>query len=194
MRRWVRSRGLFFEVVDVLEGNAGSDGVPLHVEFGCGEDLGERVAFIECGGLFDLGYEVGGHGCAGFVVEGEVREDLGVGGPVLVELGGGIRRSREGTEGAGEAGVFGVGEDAVEAVSELVEHGGDVVEGDERGLAGGGLGEVGDVVDDGELVEERGLIDEVAHPGAALFVVALEVVEVDEVRGVCRRRRRPRRA
>ncbi len=42
------------------------------------------------------------------------------------------------------------------------------------------LGEVGDVVDDGQRAEQLGLVDEVAHPGAAVLVVALEVVAVEE--------------
>ena len=61
-----------------------------------------------------------------------------------------------------------------------MEHGGDIVEADERGLAGRRLGEVGDVVDDRLGAEELRLLDEIAHPGAALLVVALEVVEIGE--------------
>ena len=68
----------------------------------------------------------------------------------------------------------------MEGVAELVEEGDDVVEGEEGGFAGGGRGEVGDVVDDGEGAEELGLADEGAHPGAAALVVAFVEVDVDE--------------
>ena len=43
-----------------------------------------------------------------------------------------------------------------------------------------GLGKVGDVVDDGQRAEQSGLRHELAHPRAAVLVVALEVVAVEE--------------
>ena len=51
---------------------------------------------------------------------------------------------------------------------------------EQRRLAGRGLGEVGDVVDDRQRAQQLGLVDEVAHPGAAVLVVALEVVAVEK--------------
>ena len=106
-------------------------------------------------------------------------EDRRVCRPVLVELRGELDEVAR-DAGSGEAGIFAVGEHAVQGVAELVEHRGDVVEADQRGLAGGGLRQIGDVVDDGQCAEQLRLIDEVAHPGAAVLVVALEVVAVEE--------------
>ncbi len=64
-----------------------------------------------------------------------------------------------------------------------MEQGGDVVVADQRGLAGRGLGEVADVVDHRPGPEQLGLTDEVAHPGAAVFAVALEEIEIDQADG-----------
>src|ERR1700734_1605162 len=108
-----------------------------------------------------------------------VGEDCGVGGPVLVELRGEFDEVA-GDGRAGEGWVLGVGEEAVEGVAELVEEGDDVIEGEERGLACGGGWDVRDVVDDGERAEQAGLAYERGHPGAAVLVVALEGVEVEE--------------
>lgn len=61
-----------------------------------------------------------------------------------------------------------------------MEHGGDVVEADQGGLAGGGLGEVADIVDHRPCAEELGLADIVAHPGAARLVVPLPQIEIHQ--------------
>ena len=65
-------------------------------------------------------------------------------------------------------------------MAEFMEHGADVVEADQRGLAGRRLGEVRDIVDHGLGAQQFRLADEIAHPGAAGFVVALEIVEIHQ--------------
>ncbi len=65
-------------------------------------------------------------------------------------------------------------------VAELVEHRGHVGEAEERGLPRRGLGEVADVEDDRAGAAQPRLIHERVHPGAAVLVVALEVVRVEE--------------
>ncbi len=73
-----------------------------------------------------------------------------------------------------------VREQPVQRMAEFVEHRRHVVRADQRGLAGGGLGEIGDVVDHRLGAEQLGLADEVRHPRAARLVVALEVVEIHQ--------------
>ena len=68
----------------------------------------------------------------------------------------------------------------MQRVSELVEHRRHIIVGQQRRLAGRGLGEVGNVVHHRLVARQRGLIDELIHPGAALLVVPLEVVGVEE--------------
>ena len=65
-------------------------------------------------------------------------------------------------------------------MAKFVEHRGHVAKADERGLAGRGLAEVGDVEDDRQRAEQLGLADKVVHPRAAVLVVALEVVAIPE--------------
>ncbi len=112
-----------------------------------------------------------------------VGEDRRVGAPVLVELRGELDEVA-GYGGSGQRWILRGGEEAVEGVAELVEEGGDVVEGQERGLAFCGLRDVRDVVDDGQGAEKSGLMDERGHPGATVFVVALEGIEVKEREGL----------
>src|ERR1700693_97454 len=65
-------------------------------------------------------------------------------------------------------------------MSKLMEHGNDVGEADQGGLAGGRLGQVGDVVHDRRGTKKPRLADEFGHPGSAVLVVALEVVAVEK--------------
>ena len=113
---------------------------------------------------------------------GIVLEDRRILRPVLIELRGELDEVARGRS-SGEAGVLGVGEHAVQGVSELVEHGANVVGGEQRGLARRRLGEVADVDDDRLGAHQLRLLDEVVHPGAALLVVALEVVDVEQGEG-----------
>ena len=48
------------------------------------------------------------------------------------------------------------------------------------GWPAAGLREIGNVVDDRQRAEQLGLLDKVVHPGAAVLVVALEVVAIPE--------------
>ena len=84
----------------------------------------------------------------------------------------------------GKSGIFGVGEHAMQRVAELVEHGGDIAEAEQSGLARRRLAEVADVVDHRQRAQQLGLVNKVAHPGAAVFVVALEVVAVKKSQGL----------
>ncbi len=71
----------------------------------------------------------------------------------------------------------------MQAVTELVEQGRHLRKTQEGRLAGCGLGEVADVVDDGLGPQQLGLVDEIAHPGPAGLVVALEEIEIDQADG-----------
>jgi len=167
------------ERVDIFERSAGGYGVPLHIQLGCGNNLRQQISLVELSGFANLCGEFRGHGLAGLVVLREMIEYLRIAGPMLVELRWEFDEVA-GHVGAGEQRVLGGGEHSVQAMAELVEHGGDVGEADERGLARRGLGEVGDVVDDRQRAQQFRLADEVAHPRAAVLVVALEVVAVPE--------------
>ena len=68
----------------------------------------------------------------------------------------------------------------MQRVTELVEHRPHVVGGEQRRLARRGLSEVGDVLDHRLRAQQLRLFDKAVHPGAALLVVALEVVAVEE--------------
>src|SRR6202453_3602611 len=65
-------------------------------------------------------------------------------------------------------------------MSKLVEHGNDVGEADQGGLAFGWLRQIGDIVDDRGGSEQRRLADEFRHPGSAILIVALEIVAVEK--------------
>ena len=167
------------ERVGVLQRGVGAQRVPVHVEQRGRDQLGHVVALVEVAGLLDLVDQRLRHRLAGLVVLGVVGEHLRIGRPVLVEL----RRELDEVArrvGARQRRVLLVGEHAVQRVAELVEHGDHVVERQQRRLAGGRLGEVGDVVDHRLGAEQLRLVDEVVHPGAAALVVALEVVAVEQ--------------
>src|SRR6266436_5963594 len=65
-------------------------------------------------------------------------------------------------------------------MSKLMEHGNDVGEADQGGFAGGGLGQVGNVVHDRGGSKKPRLANEFRHPGSAVLVVALEVIAVEK--------------
>ena len=73
---------------------------------------------------------------------------------MLVELRGEFDPVARGV-GARERRILPLREQAVQRMAEFVEHGRHVVEADQRGLAGRGLGEVRDVVDDRLGAEQR---------------------------------------
>ena len=172
-------QSLFLEVVGVFEWRAGRQRVPLHIELRGGQQFGEVVALVEGFRLLDFGHELRGHGCAGLVVLGVMIEHGGIAGPVLVEL----RWEFDeivGHVGAGQAWIFGIGEHGVQRMAEFVEDCGYIIEAEQRGLAGCGLAEIRNVINDGQGVEELGARDKVIHPGAAVFVVAFEVVAIPQ--------------
>src|SRR6266404_2373100 len=65
-------------------------------------------------------------------------------------------------------------------MSKLMEHGNDVREADQGGFAGGGLGQVGNVVHDRGGSQKPRLANEFRHPGSAVLVVALEIIAVEK--------------
>src|SRR6266404_3849997 len=65
-------------------------------------------------------------------------------------------------------------------MAKLMEHGNDVCEADQGGFAGGGLGQVGNVVHDRGGSKKPRLANEFRHPGSAVLVVALEVIAVEK--------------
>src|SRR5208283_3515452 len=81
---------------------------------------------------------------------------------------------------AGKTRIHGVCEHAMQSMAEFVEHGGYIAEADEGGLAGAGLGEIGDVEYHRYQAEQFRLAHKNVHPRAAVFVVALEVVAIPE--------------
>src|SRR5215469_12323489 len=68
----------------------------------------------------------------------------------------------------------------MQGVSELVEHGAHVVGGEQGGLSSRRLGKIGYVYHNRLGTHQLRLLDEVVHPGTALFVIALEVIGVEE--------------
>ena len=157
--------------------------MPVHVDERAGEHLGEVVALVEVFAATNGVREVRGHKFASDVVFGVVAEDVGVRGPILVELRGELDEvARDG--GAGQAGVVGGREQTMQCVAELVEEGDDLVEGKEGGAACDGLRNVGDVVDDRQGLKQARLVNERRHPGTAVLVVALEGIEVEEGEGL----------
>src|SRR5580700_1349610 len=68
----------------------------------------------------------------------------------------------------------------MQRMAKLMEHRRHIVERNQRRLAWCGFREVGHVVEHWLRPEKPGLLHECIHPRAAVLVVALEVVEVDE--------------
>lgn len=155
------------------------DGVPGPVQQGRGQVFDRAEALAEALGGLHLGHELLRHRLAGLVVAGVVGQDLGPDRPHLVDLRGVFDEvARDG--GPGEEGVVDVREQAVQGMAELVEEGVDLVEGQQRRLAGTGPGDVEVVDDDGALAEQRGLVHQVVHPGAAaLGGAGVEVAEIE---------------
>src|ERR1700683_3177428 len=61
-----------------------------------------------------------------------------------------------------------------------MEHGDYVGEADQRGFARGGLGQIGNVVDEWSRLQQVRLAYELGHPGSAIFVIALEIIAVEQ--------------
>src|SRR5208283_2622856 len=110
---------------------------------GC-NDLSQIVAAVEFRRFLDLGNQFSGHGRARLVVLRVVIENCRVECPMLVELRGELYEVA-GHLRAGKTRIHGVCEHAMQSMAEFVEHGGYIAEADEGGLAGAGLGEIGDV-------------------------------------------------
>src|SRR5260370_17395216 len=68
----------------------------------------------------------------------------------------------------------------MQGMSKLMEHGNDVGEVDQGRSPGGCLGQVGNVVYHWGVPQKPRLADEFGHPGAAVLVVALEVIAVEK--------------
>src|SRR5689334_3872004 len=81
---------------------------------------------------------------------------------------------------ASERGVFDRGEHAVQRMAELVEHGSNVIPSEQGRLARSGLREIRDVIYDGNGSCKLRGHDERTCPSAALLVIALEVVDIEE--------------
>ena len=94
-------------------------------------------------------------------------QDLGVERPLLVDLAGELD-DVAGHGGARGAGPPGVGQQAVQGMTELVEAGDDLVPGQQRRSVCG-LVDIDAVDDDGPSPRQVGLVDQAVHPGAALL-------------------------
>src|SRR5208282_216643 len=68
----------------------------------------------------------------------------------------------------------------VQRMAKLVEHGGHVGKGDERGLARRGLWQIRHVVNHRKGAQKLGLAHEDIHPGATVLVVALEIIAIEK--------------
>ena len=110
----------------------------------------------------------GREGFAGVDVAGIVAKNCWVERPVFVDLGGEFHVVARHV-GAGEGGVPHVGQQAVEGVPELVEHGRYFVEGEQRGAAIGGFGHAHDVDDHRPQPQQPRLLHKPRHPGPAAF-------------------------
>ena len=137
---------LFFEGIRLLQGCAGRKRVPLHVELRSRNQFRELISLIEPRGVFDLGYQIGRHGRAGSVMFGVMREHTRIEGPMFVELRRELHKVSR-CRGARQAGIFRVGEHAVQGMAKFMEQGGHVGKADERRLARCWLREIRDVVD-----------------------------------------------
>ncbi len=116
------------------------------------------------------------HRLAGLAVPGIGFQDLRHLQPVLVKLRGQfdeVARHR----GAGEQRIGHIGQEAVQRMAEFVEQRARVVEGEQRRLAGGGLGEIADIDDDRvDIAGELFLVAQRGHPGARVLGGAGEIV------------------
>ena len=116
------------------------------------------------------------HRLAGLAVPGVGFQDLRHLQPVLVKLRGQFDEVA-GHRGAGEQRIGHVGQQAVQRMAEFVEQRARVVEGEQRRLAGGGLGEVADIDDDrADIAGELFLVAQRGHPGARMLGGAGEIV------------------
>ncbi len=159
--------------------NRFTDAVPVHVQQCGAQQLRHVITLIELGCIKHAFPQRVRHRFTGFVVTGIVGKHLRMAGPVLVDL------RREFNEitwgiGAGERGETLAGKQAVKGVTKLVEQGDDVIPGEKRNAAVTRLLVVADVVDHRTGRQLEGLLDEIAHPGPALFGIAGKVVAVKQ--------------
>ena len=145
-----------------------AQGMPRHVDDGGGEVLGRRKALAELAGGGDGVDKFGREGFPGVDVAGIVAKNRRVERPVFVDLGGEFHVVA-GHVGAREGGVPHVGQQAVECVPKLVEHGGHFVEGEQCGAAVGGFGHAHDVDDHRPQPQQPRLLHKPRHPGPAAF-------------------------
>jgi hypothetical protein len=113
---------------------------------------------------------------AGFVVAGELAQDLRLLQPVLVKLRGQLDKVGE-HPGAGDHRIGHVREQGVQRVPELVEEGARVVEREQGRLSAAGLGKVHDVEHQRSLVAVELLLrTKRGHPGAAALRRPREII------------------
>lgn len=168
-----------FEGVDVLQRGIGTQLVPGLVKQCGGEVFDRAVALVEGARLDDLVDQRLRHRLARLVMLGVVGEHLRIKRPVLVELRGELDEVTRGA-GAGNARILHVREHAMQGVAELVEHGGHVIEAEQRGLALGRLGVVADIEHHRLGAGQAVLLDEHVHPGATALARALVVIGVEQ--------------
>ncbi len=153
----------------------GVDEMPFLVEHGGGEILRGGITLIELLRRQYLVQQLLRHGRAGLVVLREVRHDDRLASPHLVVL----RRILDEVPGhrrAGEQRVVHVRQHSMNRVTKLMEQRGHFVESEQRRPPGLRLRDVEVVGHDRLEPEQPRLPHEAAHPGAALFVVAREIV------------------
>ena len=109
-------------------------------------------------------------------------EDGRIDRPVFIELRGKLDEVPGGCC-PGKRRIPGVGKHTVQRMAKLMKHRDYIIEADESRLTGGGLRQVGDVVDDGEIAQEFRRTDEQGHPCTAILVVALEIIAIKQRQG-----------
>ena len=154
--------------------------MPLHVEFGRGQQLGHVVALVEGVRFLDLRCQICRHGRAGFVVfrvvwqtpsdrcaqcslncEGNSTKSRAVAVPESVGYWVSANMPCRPCPNSWNM---------VITSSKLIR----------AGSPGAGLGKFATLIDDRLLAQQVRLVDEVRHPGSAVLVVALEVVAVEQ--------------
>ncbi len=153
--------------------------MPAHVQLGSRQQFAKGIALVEGGGALDAVGQCLRHGRAGLVVPGIVLQHLGMQRPMLVELGGKLHKVPR-HRSARQRGITLVGEQPMQRMAEFVEHGGDFVRGQQRGLARRGHCKVGNIEGNGARAFQLCLVHQRIVPGTARLVVAAEEVKIHQ--------------
>ena len=110
-------------------------------------------------------------------------EDLGNRSKRLIELGGHLDKVAR-HAGTAQTVVLTIGKNAMKRMAELMEHGGHLVPGDQRGLTLWCLGAVANIEDDRQLVPLATLLLETVHPGSTTLRRTTVIVAIEECKAL----------